>query len=431
MPTVVPSQSSQQPAPAASKDYLPKRKSLRLLWVGLFVAVIVSGILGWRYQETLEKVVEEGLRLAGIQTKANSNGQNDSRPNNSSKKSGGRPTAVGVAVAVQRDLPVYLTGIGTVTATNTVTVKTRVDGELIKVSFQEGQSVEAGELLAEVDPRPFDAALGQAEGQLARDQATLQLSKLTLGRLESLKLQNATSQQELDEQKALVAQSEAVVAIGRSNVENARLQLSYTRITSPIRGRVGLRLIDKGNIVKANDTGGLAVITELNPIAVIFTIPQDDIPRLQSHSSKQNRLVVEAFNRDLTTRLATGELTALNNQVDAATGTLRLKATFVNAENSLFPNQFVNARLLIETIPNAIVVPSIAIQRGPDFRYVYVVRDDETVELRKVQLGPSDGTETSIVEGIALGEVVVINGMDKLQSNAKVVLPKRRTDSAG
>jgi multidrug efflux system membrane fusion protein len=348
-----------------------------------------------------------------------------------SKKSGNRPVAVGVATSVQRDLPVYLSGIGTVTALNTVTVKSRVDGELINVSLVEGQNVESGQLLAEIDPRPFEAALAQAEGQLARDRATLQLSKQTLSRLQSLKLQNATSQQELDEQQSLVEQSQAVVAIGLANVQNSQLQLSYTRITSPISGRVGLRLIDKGNIVKANDLGGLAVITQVSPIAVIFAIPQDSIPLLQTSMKQKDQLIVEAFDRDVTTRLAEGKLTAIDNQVEPTTGTLKLKATFENAEQALFPNQFVNARLRIDTVRNAIIVPSLAVQRGPDFRYVYVVKSDETVELRKVELGPTDGSDSSIAKGLMVGETVVITGIDKLQPNTKVILPKRKTDSAG
>jgi len=386
----------------------------------------MSSTFAWFNPQTLGSIVGEGRRLIAFVSTATASPSNEL-----SRKQSGRPVAVGVTVATTKDLPVYLTGIGTVTALNTVTVKTRVDGELIRVSFQEGQSVQAGDLIAEVDPRPFVAALDQAKGQLARDEATLQLARLTLGRLESLMLQNATSQQEFDEQKGLVAQSEAVVAIGQANVEIAKLQLSYTRIVSPITGSVGLRLIDQGNIVKASDPGGLAVITELNPITVVFTIPQDDIPRLQASATNQNKLVVEAFNRDITTRLATGVLTALDNQIDATTGTLRLKATFENTEKSLFPNQFVNARLLIDTMRNAIVVPSLAIQRGPDFRFVYVVRSDETVELRKVQVGLTEVVDSSIIDGLAAGEMVVINGMDKLQPNAKVILPTPKVDSAG
>jgi multidrug efflux system membrane fusion protein len=229
----------------------------------------------------------------------------------------------------------------------------------------------------------------------------------------------------------MVEQSEAVVAIGRANVENAELLLSYTRITSPIRGRVGLRLIDQGNIVKANDAGGLAMITQLNPIAVVFTIPQDDIPLLQSSMKQSGDLAVEAFDRDVTSKLALGKLSAIDNQVDPTTGTLKLKATFENGDQTLFPNQFVNARLRIDTIRNAVVVPSLAIQRGPDFRYVYVVRSDETVELRKIEVGPTDGSDSSITAGLLAGETVVTTGIDKLQPNSKVVLPKRKTDSAG
>jgi len=404
----------------------PKKQSSRgMLYFAL--ASVASGLLlllAWSKREYVSETV--GGWRAAVELAASAKPKDGDM-----KKSGNRPVAVGVAIAVQRDLPVYLSGIGTVTALNTVTLKTRVDGELVKVSLVEGQAVESGELLAEIDPRPFQAALAQAEGQLARDQATLQLSKQTLARLQSLKLQNATSQQELDEQQSLVQQSEAVVAIGLANVQNAQLQLSYTRIISPIRGRVGLRLIDQGNIVKANDLGGLAVITQLKPISVVFTIPQDDIPLLQTSMKQSEQLVVEAFDRDVSARLAEGKLTAIDNQVDPTTGTLKLKATFENDEQTLFPNQFVNARLRIDTVRDAVVVPSLAVQRGPDFRYVYVVSSDETVELRKVELGPSDGSDSSITKGLLVGETVVITGMDKLQPNSKVILPKRKTDSAG
>jgi membrane fusion protein, multidrug efflux system len=410
----------------SSSGQTKKRSSLGVLYFAVASAAI-GGLLFvvWWNRVVVSETITGWRSAIGLAAPAKPSQGGDS------KKSGNRPVAVGVATSVQRDLPVYLSGIGTVTALNTVTVKSRVDGELIKVSLVEGQTVESGELLAEIDPRPFEAALAQAEGQLARDRATLQLSKQTLSRLQSLKLQNATSQQELDEQQSLVEQSEAVVAIGLANVQNAQLQLSYTRITSPISGRVGLRLIDKGNIVKANDLGGLAVITQVSPISVVFAIPQDSIPLLQSSMKQKEQLIVEAFDRDVSTRLAEGKLTAIDNQVDPTTGTLKLKATFENAEQTLFPNQFVNARLRIDTVRDAIVVPSLAVQRGPDYRYVYVVKSDETVELRKVELGPIDGSESSITKGLAVGETVVVTGLDKLQPNTKVILPKRKTDSAG
>lgn len=341
---------------------------------------------------------------------------------------GGKPPVRAVPVVTttvtKRNLDLYLNGLGTVTAFNAVTVKSRVEGELVKVAFTEGQMVKEGDLLAEIDPRPFQRLLEQAQGQLARDKASLDLANLMLTRTEGLLKEQATTQQLYDQQVATVRQAEAVVKVDEALVENAQLQLTYTRISSPITGRVGLRLVDKGNIVRANDTTGLAVITQLEPISLVFTIPQDDIPRVQRQMQKHSALMVEAFDRNFQTRLAVGKLTAIDNQVDATTGTLRLKATFDNKDHVLFPNQFVNARLLVETVADAVVVSSAAIQRGPASLYVYVVKSDDTVELRDVEVGPAEGGDTSIVKGLNGGELVVTDGVDKLFPGAAVSRPE-------
>lgn len=308
-----------------------------------------------------------------------------------------------------------------------MTVKSRVDGELKRVTFKEGQTVKQGDLLVELDARPYEAMRDQAKGQLQRDEAQLELAKVNLQRAKQLRARDANSQQEYDEQFALFKQAESIVKVDQANLQNAQLQVDYTRILAPISGRIGLRIVDMGNIVKANDPTGIMVITQLQPISLVFAIPQDDIIRVQTHLNKTGELKVTAFNRDFSTQLSEGNLTAIDNQVDATTGTLRLKATFANDDNLLFPNEFVNVRLKVETLENAITVPSIAVQRGPQDRFVYVVKKGEkesTVEVRPVTVGPSEGLVTVIKSGLEADEIVVTEGLDKLQPGAKVNLPK-------
>lgn len=331
-----------------------------------------------------------------------------------------RVIPVVTAIVKKRDLDLYLNGLGTVTALKTVTIRSRVEGELTKVAFTEGQMVREGDLLAEIDTRPFEVQRDQAAGQLARDEATLKAAKLTLARYERLVPTKSVTAQEVDDQIALVQQTEGIIKTDKAMVANAELQLTYCRIVSPINGRIGLRLVDAGNIVRANDPNGLAVINQLQPIALIFTIPQDEIPRVQKRMNEGQELVVDAYDRDFRTKLAAGKLLATDNQVDPATGTLRLKAIIDHEDHALFPNQFVNTRLLVDTKRDAIVVPSAAVQRGPTSTFVYVVKSDETVELRNVTIGPAEGAETSIEYGLQPGEVVVTDGIDKLQPGAKV-----------
>lgn len=338
-----------------------------------------------------------------------------------------RPTPVAIAKAKQESVDLYINALGTVSAFNTVTVKSRVDGELKQVTYKEGQSVKQGDLLVELDARPYEALRDQAKGQLQRDEAQLELAKVNLQRAKQLRARDANSQQEYDEQLALFKQAESIVKVDQANLQNAQLQVDYTRITAPISGRIGLRIVDTGNIVKANDPTGIMVITQLQPISLIFAIPQDDIPRVQTHLNKTGELKVTAYNRDFSTTIAEGSLTAIDNQVDATTGTLRLKATFANEDNLLFPNQFVNVRLKVETLENAITVPSIAVQRGPQDRFVYVVKKGEkenTVDVRPVTVGPSEGLVTVIKSGLEADEIVVTEGLDKLQPGSKVNLPK-------
>lgn len=388
-------------APAMPPDSPPRRGEGMWLIVLLVAAAATGG--GWFYRERWWPHVSPLLTASAPPSKPPA-----------------RVIPVVTAVVKKRDLDLFLNGLGTVTALKTVTIRSRVEGELTKVAFTEGQMVREGDLLAEIDTRPFEVQRDQAAGQLARDEATLKAAKLTLARYERLVPTKSVTAQEVDDQIALVQQTEGIIKTDQAMVANAELHLTYCRIVSPINGRIGLRLVDAGNIVRANDPNGLAVITQLQPIALIFTIPQDEIPRVQKRMNEGHELVVDAYDRDFRTKLAAGKLLATDNQVDPATGTLRLKAIIDHEDNALFPNQFVNTRLLVDTKHDAIVVPSSAVQRGPTSTFVYVVKSDETVELRNVTIGPAEGAETSIEYGLQPGEVVVTDGIDKLQPGAKV-----------
>ena len=337
---------------------------------------------------------------------------------------GGRPVPVSVAQARKGDMAVRITGLGTVTAINSVTVKSRVDGQLLRVAFTEGQMVREGDLLAEIDPRPFQVQLMQAEGQLAKDRAARDNAVADQQRFQTLVDQGILSRQQLDTQNAAVTQYQAALQADQASVESAKLNLVYSRITAPTSGRVGLRLVDAGNMVRATDAGGLATITPLQPINVVFAVPADSIHRVLSQTSKEGRLPVEAWDRDLRARLALGALAATDNQVDPTTGTVRLKALFPNDDKALFPNQFVNARLLVDTLREVVIIPTAAVQRGPQGAFAYVVKADATVELRPIELEATDGDETAVKKGLQGGETVVIDGLEKLRPGAKVALPK-------
>ncbi len=345
------------------------------------------------------------------------------RPNANAEKPKPRPPVVTISEAENTTVPQYINCLGTVTAFNSVVVKSRVDGELIEVAIQEGEYVTEGRLLARIDPRQYQAARDQAAGQLERDKAAMELARLNYERSQKLPPQEVLSQQERDESKAAFQQAVAAVEVSKGLLANAELQLTYTQITAPIAGRIGLRLVDKGNIVKASDTTGLLVITQLNPISVVFPIPQDEIPRVRKRLNETGGTEVLAYDRSFKNLLAKGTLTALDNQVDATTGTLRLKATFENESGVLFPNQFVNIRLLVQSWDGAVVVPTSAIQRGPDFQYVYVVGEDSTVDVQKVTIAFSEGGRSIIETGLTAGQKVVTEGTDRLQPKGKVTLP--------
>src|SRR5262249_30791580 len=320
------------------------------------------------------------------------------------------------------DLPIYLNGLGSAAALYTVTVRTRVDGELLSIPVQEGQMVASGDVVAEIDPRPFQVQLLQAQGQKERDEAILANAKVDLERYRILYSQNAVPKQQLDTQMATVNQYEAILKTDEGAIESAKLNLTYARITSPISGRIGLRMVDPGNIVHASDQNGLAVITQLQPISVIFNIAEDNIPQVMKKVQARQILPVDAWDRDFKRKIATGTLLTIDNEVDVNTGTVRFKAVFPNDDNALFPNQFVNARLLIDTKRNVVLIPAGAVQRGPQSSFVFVVKSNDTVEMRNIALGPIEVDTASIDRGLFAGETVVTDGVDKLQQGTRVAV---------
>ncbi len=342
-------------------------------------------------------------------------------------KGGGRPVApVAVALARSGSVHVYLNGLGTVTPLRTVTVRSRVDGQLMRVLFKEGQVVKEGDLLAEIDARPFQAQLLQAEGQMQRDQALLANARVDLERYRVLLKQDSIAEQQVSSQQSLVRQLEGTVKVNQGQVDSARLQLSYARVTAPIPGQLGLRQVDQGNVVRSGDAAGIVVITQTTPITVLFTIPQDSLQTVLKRLQSGERIPVEAYDREQKTRLATGRLLTADNQIDTTTGTIKLKAQFPNDEALLFPNQFVNIRMLVDTRDDAITVPSSAIQRGAQGLFVYVVNEDQTVTLRAVKTGVTEGTRIEVESGVKARERVVIDGMDRLRDGMKVEIAERR-----
>lgn len=382
---------------------LPKTSQRSWSWLGWIVLLTLGG-LGWYYQHELTPYLS-WMKLG---------------PATVPKVAGPKITPVDTATVEQRNLPLTLNALGTVTALKTVTIRSRVEGELTEIAFTEGQMVNEGDLLATIDSRPYEVQKEQAAGQLARDDAALHGAKLNLTRLEQLLENKIATAQQVDDQKAIVQQYEGALKADQAQIAQAELQLTYCRILSPLCGRIGLRQVDAGNIVRPTDPQGIAVITQLQPIALIFTIPQDEIHRVQTWMQQEGTLMVEAYDRELRNRLATGKLLAIDNQVDPTNGTVRLKAEFENEDGRLFPNQFVNVRLQVEELTAIPVVPSAAVQRGPKGPFVYVVRADETVELRLVKVAAVEGNETAIAEGVAPGERVVTSGLDRLRPDDKV-----------
>ena len=386
----------------------------------IWVLLVGIGALGWWY-----------LRSRGAQS---SNAAGASAANSSSSARGGQPgnfaIAVVVATAQKGDLPVYFNGLGTVTAFNTVTVRSRVDGQIVKINFTEGQYVKEGESLIEIDPRPFQVQLEQAQGQLAKDQEQLRDVQLDYERYQLLFKEGVIAKQQLDSQQAQVGQYEGAIKADQAQIDNAKLQITYAHIAAPISGRIGLRLVDIGNIVHATDPNGLLVITQLQPISVIFTLPQDQLPQVMAKLHSGKPMVVEAFDRDNTAKIASGKLLTIDNQIDTTTGTYKLKAVFDNSKNELFPNQFVNMHLLVDTKKNVVLVPTTAVLRGPQGTYVFAVNKDNTVNVRSITIAQSTGNTAGISSGLGDGDIVVVDGQDKLRDGSKVD-PRPQPSGAG
>ena len=386
-----------------------RSKSLWWLWV-LVVAGMVVGVWYFRGARTPSEAANPSAPAVPGRGRG---GPGDAGMGNFS-------VPVVAAVAQHGDLPVYFNGLGTVTAFNTVTVRSRVDGQIVNVAFKEGQFVHEGDLLVQIDSRPFQVQLEQAEGQLAKDQAQRKDAEANLERYKLLFKEGVIPQQQLDTQAALVGQFDGAIKSDQSQVDNAKLQLTYSRITAPISGRVGLRLVDPGNIVHANDTNGIVVITQLQPIAVLFSLPQDNLPQVNAKLRAGVQLNVEAYDRDDTTKIAAGKLLTIDNQIDPTTGTYKLKSIFNNSDNALFPNQFVNIHLLVDSMRNLTIVPASAIQRGPQGTYVYAVGGDNRVKIRPVTVALTTANSVGLSGGVNAGDVVVVDGQDKLQDGSKV-----------
>ncbi len=391
--------------PETKNNDLPKEANFsgsRKYWLVILVAIFVVAVGAWAF-----------FVRPGEPTK--------------NKQANSSPKVPVVAVEARKgDIFIYLSALGSVTPVSTITVRTRVDGELMEVLYREGQTVKSGDLLARIDPRPFEVQLTQAEGQMAHDLAQLKNAQLDLERYRVLWEQDSIPKQQLDTQEALVHQLQGQIKTDQGQIDSAKLQLTYCQITAPISGRVGLRLVDRGNIVHSSDTTGLVVITQLQPITVVFPISEDNLPQVLVKLKRGSDLTVEAYDREMKQRLAVGSLVTVDNQIDPTTGTVRLKAIFANEENDLFPNQFVNARLLVDVIRDATVVPTPAIQRGPQGTFVYVVKPDLTVTVRPVTVGETQEGETSIKTGLSPGERVVVEGADRLREGTRVE-PKARS----
>lgn len=396
------------------KSGAPPKKSR--WWVWIILLLCVAGGTMYFYPRISETFAAQD------KSKGKGKGKGDAA---------GRAVPVVAATSRRGDMPVYLNGLGSVTAFNTVTIRTRVDGQLVKVAFQEGQFVKEGDLLCEIDPRPYQVQLEQAQATLARDEAMLNNANVDLERYKVLFSQDSIPKQQLDTQSSTVNQFAATIKSDQAQIDTARLNLVYSRITAPITGRIGLRLVDQGNMVHATDANGFATITQLQPIAVIFNIAEDSLPQVTGKMRAGQKLPVYAYDRDLKQRLAGGTLLTIDNAIDQTTGTVKFKAEFENADLSLFPNQFVNARLLVDTRHGTVLVPTAAIQRSPQSTFVYVVKADNTVEVRNIVVGLSEGDEAAVTSGLQAGEVTVIDGIDKLQQGTKVTVRMAGPPSKG
>ena len=407
-PIAVPSELVTADPTESTRPRMPRRR-----WLWLSLAVLL--LLGLGMYFFWPKIT--GTDSASVAAKA--------------AKAGPAPIPVIAAIPRKGDIGVYYSGLGAVTPLATVTVRTRVDGQLMSVRYREGETVHKGDLLVEIDNGPYLAALTQAEGQLIRDQATLENARLDLVRYQRLVPQKAAPEQQLATQQATVHQGEGVVKFDEGQIASAKVNLAYCKIKAPVTGRVGLRLIDLGNIVHAADANGLVVITQMDPISAIFTISEDQLQVVLAKMAGGQTLEVDAYDRDAKTKLAQGSLTTLDNQIDPTTGTLKLRATFKNAKGTLFPNQFVNVRLLVQEKHGVTLAPTAAIQRNSQATYVYVVKPDSTVTVRAVTIGTTEGDDSEVTSGLLPGEVIVMTGVDKLQEGSKVSAKVPAANSPG
>jgi membrane fusion protein, multidrug efflux system len=396
------------PATANAPGPAPRRRGWGWVIAVIVIAVIVAG--AWAIWHARAPAPGSGAATAGRRFDPNA-----------------KPAPVAVATAKASDFNVYLNALGTVTPRATVTVHSRVDGQLLRVLFREGDTVKAGQLLAEIDPRSFEVMVAQANGQLAKDRALLANANVDLDRYKTLLAQDSIARQQVDTQASLVRQYEASIASDQAQVDSAKLSLSYTRITAPITGRLGLRQVDVGNMVHASDANGIVVITAVQPIDVVYSLPETNLPQVLQQLRTGQAMAVDALSRDQSRKLATGKVLTVDNQIDTTTGTVKLKAEFANADSSLFPNQFVNVRMLVETLRAVTVVPSAAIQRGTQGNFVYIVGADSVVAIRVVTVGPVDGETTVISKGLAPGDIVVVDGTDRLREGQKVETVSRDT----
>ncbi len=387
--------------PASPAVVSSKRSSGRrgLIYLLIVFAAIGTAYEWWRSSAPAQVAKPHGRHAAG----------------------GGTATVRAEAVTVG-DMSVALDGLGTVTSLATITVKTQIAGKITQIGFTEGQEVKAGDFLVQIDPQPFQAALDQAVGQLARDQATLTEARIDLTRFANLLKQDSIASQQVDTQRSLVQQTEAIIQSDKAAIDTAKINLAYCRIVSPIAGRVGLRLVDSGNYVQPSDANGLVMLTQIQPISVIFSLAQDTIPQFLPKLRKGETMPVRAYDRTGTTLLATGQLSTIDNQIDTTTGTVRLRAQFPNENEELFPNQFVNVKLVVNTLHNATLVPASGVQLGAPGSYAYLVNENDTVSVRPLKLGPSDAQHAVVLEGLSPGDKVVVDGADRLRDGANVIL---------
>ncbi|WP_193097964.1 MdtA/MuxA family multidrug efflux RND transporter periplasmic adaptor subunit [Burkholderia sp. Z1] len=416
----------QKPTPPSKDPAAPAaRRPRRTLLVGTIAVVVIGGLLWWHPWNRTPAAAAAGSAAQGA---SSGSGARHSRGGPAAMAN--LPQPVSVATATQGEMPIVLSALGTVTPLANVTVKTQLSGYLQSVAFQEGQIVKKGDVLAQIDPRPYQVSLENAEGTHARDAALLATARLDLKRYQTLLSQDSIASQTVDTQASLVKQYEGAVKTDQAAIDSAKLNLTYARITAPVSGRVGLRQVDPGNYVTPGDSNGIVVITQLQPMSVIFTTSEDNLPQIIKQVNAGQKLSVTAYNRNNTVPLETGSLATLDNQIDTSTGTVKLRANFDNKEGMLFPNQFVNTRLLVDVMRNATIVPTSAVLTGSIGQFVYVVKPDNTVTVRKVTPGPVDGERTSIVSGVALGERVVTDGSDRLREGATISIPADKPKGA-